>query len=144
MNAPDPFEERLRRTPFRQAPASLRREVLRTPTKATAAAPAQRGPNPISAWIESWTWLHRVTWATLGLAWVIILLLNVSALDMTGSAPSQRVQRRISPALAAALREQRALLDNLLEEPPAAALPSEPGPGAQLWWEQGRCGLSLV
>jgi hypothetical protein len=39
----------------------------------------------------------------------------------------------MSRAWTVAIREQRALLHSLLQEPAAAPLPPEPGPDAQLW-----------
>jgi hypothetical protein len=141
MNSLDPFEERLRRTPWREAPASLRREILRA---AQTRAPLEEAEaNPICGWFEAWSWRHRAAWVTLGLAWIVIVLLNVAALEIQGSAPEERVQPRISPALVAALREQRALLTLLLQEPPEPAPPSTPGPDAGLWWDR-RGGKELV
>jgi hypothetical protein len=134
MNSLDPFEERLRQIPFKEAPVSLRREILRAARASTA--PERSDVNPIRSWFESWSWAHRVAWATLGFAWVVVLLLNFAAFEIGKSAPDERVQRRVSPALTAALREQRALLDRLLAEPSEPARLSTPGPDAGLWWNR--------
>jgi hypothetical protein len=138
MNSPDPFEERLRRTPFREAPASLRRDVL-----SSAECTTDWARSPIRAWLASWTWPHRMAWASLGLAWVIILVLNLAALETGENRSEEKVPPRVSPALTAAVREQRALLDRLLQEPTAAAQPSRPGPDAGLWRDR-RGGGALV
>ena len=141
MNSHDPFEERLRQIPFREAPASLRREVLGVDRSATACA--WRDANPVGAWLKNWRWPHRIAWATLGLAWILILLVNLAALDIEGSTPPRRVEQRISPALTAALREQRALRDSLLQESVPSGQPALPGPDAGFWWDR-RSGRVVV
>ena len=131
MNSPDSFEHRLARTPFREAPSSLREQVLRG-LEAAPTAPRAR-TNSIRSWVASWFWPHPVAWGTLGLAWIAIGLLSIAGTDGPENVSAPRLQRRVSPAWTAMLREQRALLTRLLQDPPAATLPSEPAPGAQLW-----------
>jgi hypothetical protein len=74
----------------------------------------------------------------------MILTLNLAALEMGDRVPSRRVDSRVSPALLAALREQRALRETLLQEPGPGALPSGPGPGAGLWWDRRIGAPSMV
>ena len=141
MNSPDPFEERLRRTPFCQAPASLRREVLEAAR--AVAAPPRGATNPFRVWLASWRGPHRMAWGVLGIAWLFIVWLNLSALAMGGSAPPRRLEPRVSPAVITALREQRALRQSLLQEPAPALAPSAPGAGAGVWWDE-RIGPSVL
>ncbi len=141
MNPVDPFEERLRRTPFREAPASLRAEVLRSVR--TSTTPARPGANALPVWLASWRRSYRIAWGALGFAWLIVLLINLSAVQMGGSTPSQHVEQWASPALTAALHQQRAWRNRLLQEPAPAALPSTPDPDAGLWWDR-RIGRTVV
>jgi hypothetical protein len=143
MNSSDPFEERLARTPLRPPPSSLREQVLQA---AGRAAPDLAHPlqTRMWAWFAAWLWPHPAAWATLGLAWMVVILLNVAALDSAGAVPRQRVQSRVSPAWTAALHEQRALLHSLLQDPSPAALPPEPGPDAQFRRPGNRPRLALV
>jgi hypothetical protein len=132
MNSLDSFEERLQRTPFREAPASLRRQVLQN---LESASPSQTA-NSIRVWIASWLWPHPVAWGTLGLAWIAVGLLSLGAMDVSDSAVAQGPGRRVSPAWTTMLREQRAMLNSLLQDPPVVALPPQPAPGVQLWREE--------
>ena len=142
MNSPDPLEQRLARTPFRQAPPSLRRQVLQG---LAAAPPTSPGiPDRIRARIAGWLWPHPVAWGALGLAWIVVGWLSLASIDARPGVPPQQLERRILPAWTAMLREQRALLNSLLEDPPPPALPEGRAPGAQLWRDKDLPWLSLV
>jgi hypothetical protein len=131
MNSPDGFEERLARTPFRPAPSTLRAQVLGAVGQ-TAACATLRNENSLRLWIAQWLWPHPAAWATLGLAWVAVLALHVAALDGSAQVPLRRAPAQVSPACAAVLREQHALLHRLLQDSSDPA-PPEPGPDARFW-----------
>lgn len=143
MNPSDPFEQRLARTPFRPPPSSLREQVLQTAVRSEggSARPAATRSRP---WMVDWFWPHPAAWATLGFAWLVVAVLHVTAPENAPNVPPQRVQRQVASAWTAALREQRALLQRLLQDPPLAGLPPEPGPDAQLWHPRNRSPLALV
>ena len=130
MNSPDSFEERLRRTPLRQAPAGLRVQVLAAPRRAPAAPGS--AVDSMREWILQKLWPHPAAWGALGFAWLLVVCLNLAALEQSGPAPARRANAPASPAWTAALREQRALLRSLLQEPPSLAVLPEERPGAQL------------
>ncbi len=129
MNSRDPFEDRLAQTPFRDAPASLREQVLR----AAVPGSAESTRSPL---LQAWLWLlnslwpHPIAWGTIGVAWIIVVGLNLAAFEETPKGSTRTSQTRVSPAWTAALRAQRALLQSLLQDPPVAPA-TEPAPGAQ-------------
>jgi len=142
MNSLDPFEKRLARTPIRQAPGSLRHRILEVAAQ-NAAARLNTNSHGTAA-VSLRTWFARclcpgpVAWGTLGVAWAIVLLLNLSASSILDPGATRPHPARIPRAWTVALQEQRAMLQSLLHEPlPAAVLPAEPGPDAQLWRQGG-------
>jgi hypothetical protein len=143
MNSRDPFEERLRRTPFRQPPPALRAPVLQAGQ--TPPAPASNAaPSSLWIWITNCLWPHPVAWGTLGLAWLVILALSLASVDGPDAGAPRRPQSVVAPALTAALRQQRAMLQTLLQDSTSVTLVPEPGPGAQLWQPEDSRKLALA
>lgn len=64
----DPFEQKLREQPFRQIPASWRREIL----SSTDASPI------LLSRLREWLWPSPAAWGALAVAWMLIALLRLA------------------------------------------------------------------
>lgn len=131
----DDFEKRLQQLPPREVPSAWREEILTAArsaeTKVVTSRSTEHGP---------FEWLltlinrpQRLAWSGLGVAWVLILLINNLA---SAPAPTLTQARALpSPQAWQALRQQRQLLADLDERAtaPAAEQPrtGKPGPRSQ-------------
>lgn len=110
---PDPLEHQLRQQSFRPLPAEWRGQIL----AAATAAGRQHGaaPLPIRGWLLGLLYPAPRAWAALGLAWALILVLNVLAVpdDLPRSGAIAEV-RALPPVLRLALVEQQRLRAELL------------------------------
>jgi hypothetical protein len=110
MNPEDAFEKRLRGAAPRQVPASWRNEIL-------GALPEARPSNlvaepGIADFLRTLLWPHPKAWAGLCAAWLLILGLNFSGHEPTGTEVT-RLPARPSPQMRELLREQEQLLAEL-------------------------------
>ena len=89
------FEKRLQEQPMREAPGEWRARIL-------SSAPVA------PAWWREWLWPCPQAWAGLGVAWPLILALNLAA--GKGPAPSASATVAFSRQELADLRRQQAML----------------------------------
>jgi hypothetical protein len=112
------FESRLSRQPLRQIPPTWRAEIL------AAARTAQATPHESRVTHHSWLstinhqlstlfWPHPKAWAGLAAAWVLILGLNVSTRDDSGSRVTAKTAPP-SPEMMVELRKQQRMFAELV------------------------------
>jgi hypothetical protein len=115
---PDDFEQKLQRQELRPIPRDWREEILQT---ARAAGPRPLAADPERSWLSTLNrqlstllWPCPQAWAGLAAAWLVIVVVNLSA----GDEPSRTMARQTAPPppqLIDAVREQRRELARLIE-----------------------------
>jgi hypothetical protein len=127
MNGDDAFEKRLRRASPRSLPQEWRKEIL---SAAHAAAVPGGVPSRGTKWawssLKALLWPHPTAWAGLAAAWIIIVLLNLSAREPGGPEIARHAPPP-SPQMRELLRQQEQLLAELNgPSEPVHALPVKP------------------
>ena len=128
MNAD--FENQLQRQPLRELPRDWRAEILAAARTASSARPAT-----LAARLSSWFWPCPRAWAGLGVAWLVILSLNLA----TGKSPAQTANA-VAPCSSDALlelRQEQLMLAKLIS-PPATVEAEPPQPAYPRRSEIGR------
>lgn len=111
MNS-DPFEQQCRQQPFRAIPTEWRQEIL----NAAGSTPPEAAPVPSSfrEWVKALIWPAPGAWVTVGVAWGVILFLNLmSSPERTSASPVAETQV-LPPIFRLALVEQERLRAELL------------------------------
>jgi hypothetical protein len=111
-------------------------QVLRAIAQRTS-IPTRR-QRELTEWLKAWLWPHPAAWGALGVAWLAVLLLSASALNTSDIGARQPFDGVVSPDWTAALRQQRALLQSLVEDAPVPAPPPARGSGASCRPDSGR------
>jgi len=127
MNEFGQFEKRLQRQPLRQTPTAWRDEIL---SAARQAVTPRHVPNvtrqdllaTLYSRLSTLLWPHRLAWAGLAAAWVLICVLNFA---YRGDGPSNSARRVTppSPQMREMLRAQEQMLAELVGEHPVAGRP---------------------
>lgn len=124
------FEKQLQRQPLRELPRDWRVEIL-----AAASPAAGSRSSTLLSRLSSWFWPCPRAWAGLGVAWLVILGLNLAG----GKSPSQAANA-IAPCSNEALlelRQQQLMLAKLIS-PPEMVEAEPPKPADPRHSELGR------
>ena len=113
MNDHD-LEKQLRQQPLRSVPPAWRGEIL---------AAERRSELSLTIWLRQLLWPHPKAWATLAVAWMLVLGLNL--LSRETSHRQARNTELETQAQRLALAEQRRLWLELIEPTPSAVAPSK-------------------
>ena len=122
---PDEFESSLQRQELRKIPADWRNAILRTAVaNSTAAVPRLSTPAPRRLpWWRELLWPCPQVWAGLAAAWVLIALMNFQS----GERSARDLAKKPLPSkeLLLALREQRRVLERVLETDEPSTAPAK-------------------
>jgi hypothetical protein len=139
MNAPDQFEDRLRRQPLRSVPPAWRGEILAAARAAATSHP--EAPAASRSWffalrsgLSALLWPHPVAWAGLAAVWLLILGLNFATRE-PGESEAARQSAPPSPQMRELLHQQEQMFADLIgpvEKPHAdRPKPAAPQPHSQ-------------
>ena len=113
----DPFEQRLKRQPLRQAPADWREEILTMareaqPLRQTATVQGDSLFSVLNRRLASLLWPHPVAWGGLAAVWVLIFAAHFSIEDKAPVMAEKALPP--SPEVVAELRQQQRMLAELI------------------------------
>jgi hypothetical protein len=116
---PDDFEQRLQRQEPRPIPPAWREDILSTARTAARSRPSSSAPrasflSTLRHQLSTLLWPSPRAWAGLAAAWLVIIVVNLSA----GDDSSRAIARQTAPPppqLIDAVREQRRELARLIE-----------------------------
>ena len=81
----DRFEDKLQRQPFRQVPASWRREIVGRLCESAIPQDAASQKRPTTAAWREWLWPSPVAWAAVAAVWVLIAALQLATPQPRGN-----------------------------------------------------------
>jgi hypothetical protein len=126
-DAPDQFEQRLRRQPLREIPNKWRGEILAAAKPATRTSPRTWFLSTFNHQCSTLFWPHPKAWAGLAAAWIVIFTLHLCTHD---ESPVVGKKSRVSPEVMAEVRQQQLFFAELAggnnareAEPPKFILP---------------------